>query len=137
MSFLQNLRVRFMRFMQGRHGIDQLGIFTLFAGLILSVISSLFGSSILSVFGMLLYIFTIFRMFSKNNVARYAENQKYMVLSSKIKTNVSQQIKRLKNSKQYKYFRCPKCKVLLRLTRGCGKKTIICPKCKHEFQQKA
>ena len=34
-------------------------------------------------------------------------------------------------------LKCPQCKQLLRLKRGCGEKQITCAKCGHQFQQKA
>ena len=43
----------------------------------------------------------------------------------------------MKNRKDYKYFKCPNCKVLLRLKRGCGEKEITCVRCQHRFKQKA
>ena len=44
---------------------------------------------------------------------------------------------RLKNSREYKYFHCPQCRVLIRLKRGTGERMVHCPKCHHDFQQKA
>ena len=44
MSFLQRLRETIMRFMQNRHGPDNLGMFTLIAGLVASILGSLTGT---------------------------------------------------------------------------------------------
>ena len=122
--------------MQGRHGADQLGMFTLIAGLVLSLLASFTGIGIFSLLGLALYIWTLFRMFSRNHEARVRENQKYVALTSGWKTKLSQFWKRQKNRKEYKYFRCPKCRLLLRLKRGCGEKEITC-RCGHQFKQKA
>ena len=137
MSFLYKLKMRIARFMEGRHGPDQFGIFTLIAGLVLSVLSGFFGLPLLSLFGTGLYIYTLFRLFSRNRSKRIAENQKYLSLSSKAKTKARQFVLRQKNRKDYKYFRCPQCKVLLRMKRGTGEKEITCAKCQHQFHQKA
>ena len=137
MSFLEKIRAALARFMQGRHGVDNLGIFTLLAGLVLSLLASFIGVPLLSLVGLALYVITLFRMFSRNHDARLAENRKYIELTSGWKLKSSQFIKRMKNRKDYKYFKCPKCKVLLRLKRGCGEKDIRCVRCGHEFKYKA
>ncbi len=137
MSFMQKIREGLARFMEGRHGTDHLGMFTLIAGLILSLVASFAGIPVLSFLGLALYIITIFRMLSRNHEARMKENQKYLSLTGDIPTKCRQAIKRLKYRKDYKYFKCPNCRVLLRLKRGCGEKEITCVRCGHKFSQKA
>lgn len=137
MSFLQRLKMSLMNFMQGRHGADNLGMFTLLTGLAFSLLGSFTGFGILSILGTVLYFLTIFRMFSKNNDKRIEENRKYIELTSGWKLKSRQFVKRLRNSREYKYFRCPECKLLLRLKRGTGEKEIICSRCKHQFRFKA
>ena len=136
MTFFQRFREFVARFMEGRHGPDNLGMFTLIAGLVCSLLGSFTGISLLSLLGLGLYIWTMFRMFSRNNDKRMAENRKYMDLTSNWKTKSSQFIKRMKNRREYKYFKCPNCKVLLRMKRGAGEKEITCVRCGHVFKQK-
>ncbi len=123
--------------MQGRNGADNLGMFTLITGLIVSLLSRFVGLPLLSFAGLGLYVYTLFRMLSRDREKRMAENRKYLVLSSGFKTKSLQFVRRLKNRKDYKYFRCPNCKVLLRLKRGTGEKEITCVRCSHQFRQKA
>ena len=137
MMFMQKIKEGFIRFMQGRHGSDNLGMFTLIAGLVCSLVGSFTGIGLLSVLGLVLYVITVFRMFSRNHEARMKENRKYIELTSGFSTKVRQFIKRTKNRKDYKYFKCPNCKVLLRLKRGCGEKDITCVRCGHQFKEKA
>ena len=136
MGFLQRLKESFARFMQGRHGPDNLGMFTLIAGLICSLLGSFTRIGLFSLAGFGLYIWTLFRILSRNHEKRLAENRKYIELTSGWKTKSSQFIKRTKNRSQYKYFKCPNCKVLLRLKRGCGEKEITCVRCGYQFKQK-
>lgn len=136
-QFLMRLRAGMARFMQGRHGPDNLSMFTLIAGLVISLASSFLSVPILSFLSLALYVITIFRMLSRNQEARLRENQKYIALTSNWKLKSSQAVKRLKNRKNYKYFRCPECKLLLRLSRGCGEKDITCVRCGHQFKKKA
>ena len=137
MQFLQRLKESFARFMVGRHGPDNLGMFTLIGGLACSLLGSFTRIGIFPVIGFALYCWTIFRMFSRNHEARLAENRKYISLTSGWKTKTRQFAKRMKNRRDYKYFKCPQCKVLLRLKRGCGEKDITCVRCGHQFKQKA
>ena len=137
MSFIYKLKMWIARFMEGRHGPDQFGIFTLIAGLVLSVLSGFIGLPFLGLLGTGLYVYTLFRLFSRNRSKRISENQKYLSLSSDTKTKARQFVLRQKNKKDYKYFRCPHCKVLLRRKRGTGEKEITCAKCQHQFRQKA
>ena len=136
MSFLQRLRETIMRFMQNRHGPDNLGMFTLIAGLVASILGSFTGIGLLSLIGFALYVWTLFRMFSKNNEKRWAENRKYIELSSNWKTKIRQFINRMKNRREYRYFKCPNCKLLLRSKRGSGEKEITCARCEHKFTHK-
>ena len=136
-NFLYKLRMWIANFMQGRHGADNLGMFTLLTGLACSLLGSFTGFGILSLLGTGLYFLTIFRMFSKNNDKRIEENRKYIELTSGFSTKVRQFVKRMKNRKDYKYFKCPNCKVLLRMKKGTGDKEITCVRCNHQFHQKA
>ena len=137
MSFWQRIKESFARFMQGRHGPDNLGIFTLLTGLVFSLLGSFTGLILFSLLGFVLYILTLFRMFSRNHEKRSAENRKYIELTSGWKTKLSQFIKRTKNRRDYRYFKCPNCKVLLRMKRGSGEKDITCVRCGHQFKQKS
>ena len=137
MSFFQRLKMSLARFMQGRHGTDNLGMFTLITGLACSLLGSFTRLGLLSLIGFILYIITLFRMFSRNHEKRMAENRKYIELTSGWKTKLSQFIKRTKNRRDYKYFKCPNCKVLLRMKRGSGEKDITCVRCGFQFKQKS
>ena len=137
MSFFQRLKMSLARFMQGRHGADNLGMFTLITGLVLSLLGSFTRISLLSFVGLALYIITLFRMFSRNHEKRMAENRKYIELTSGWQTKIKQFTKRMKNRRVYKYFKCPNCKVLLRMKRGSGEKDITCVRCGNQFKQKS
>lgn len=137
MNFFGKLQMWMARMMQGRNGLDNLGHNALITGLVLTVVDLFLGTGLLSMLGTALYIYSLFRLMSRNVPKRQAENQRYMQATSQWTTKIKQAWLRLKNSKQYKYFRCPSCRVHLRLTRGCGEKTVTCPKCRHQFRQKA
>ena len=137
MSFWEKIKNGLSKFMTGRNGSDELSLALLIAGLVLSVISSFTGSSILYFLGLALYFLCIFRIFSRNVAKRYEENRKYVEWSRKLKTSMSQAWVRLKNMRKYKYFKCPECQALLKLPRKVGEVTVTCGKCRHQFKQKA
>lgn len=137
MSFFSKMRMALARFMQGRNGVDNLGFAALWTGLVVNLVDSFVGTGLLSLAGMALYVYSIWRMFSRNTYKRAEENRRYVTAMEGTKTKVRQFFLRLKNSREYKYFKCPQCKVLIRLKRGSGEKQIHCPKCQHDFVQKA
>ena len=80
------MKERFMRFMAGRYGADQLSRFLNFAALALIVISTILGFFRLTaayyitwVAALVLMGIVLWRMFSKNTSKRYQENVKYLV----------------------------------------------------------
>lgn len=133
----QKIKNGFRSFMSGRYGTDQLGLTLLICGVVLSLISGIAGLKILYYLGLAMYIWELVRMFSRNVEKRRGENQKFMELRRNFKTNVRQFFVRLKNSRQYKYFRCPQCRSRLRLPRKVGEVTVTCSKCQNKFKQKA
>ena len=137
MSFFKKTSRRFTRFMSQRNGIDALGGALLCVSLALQVVSLLTKSPILMLLSYGLYIWLLFRIFSKNKVKRAEENRKFILWYEKLILKTKQFFRRLRGMRQYKYFKCPQCKTLLRLNRGAGEKNICCPKCSYRFHVKA
>ena len=81
------MRDRLNKFMQGRYGVDQFARFTLGVALFVIVVGSFIrrsaAGSVLDMIGMILIIYTYFRILSRNVSARYAENQKYLGYTQK------------------------------------------------------
>ena len=127
----------FRNFMRGRYGGDKLSLTLLFTGIACSMVTSFTQITVFYYVGLALYFIALFRMFSRNITRRALENQKFLMFFSKIATAVRQFFVRLKNSRKYKYFRCPQCKARLRLPRKVGEVTVTCGKCRHQFRQKA
>lgn len=137
MSFFDKLKSGIQRMMAGRHGADEFSMALLIVGLALSIIGSFTRFALLALLSMALYIYAIFRMFSRNHQKRYAENQKYLSIVHGSSGSVRQFFVRLKNIRKYKYFKCPQCHARLRLPRKVGEVTVTCGKCHHAFKQKA
>ena len=137
MSILEKIKAGLVKFMAGRRGADELSLAMLIGGALLSLLGTVLHTPVLSLLSMAIYIFTLFRMFSRNIEKRYAENAAFLKLWNGMTSGIRQFFNRLKNMKKYKYFKCPECKSRLRLPRGVGEVTVTCGKCHHAFKQKA
>lgn len=137
MSFWQKFKEGFRRFMAGRYGADTLSQGIIIAGLVLFLLAVFTRIGLFSLLAMALYIWAIFRMYSRNGEKRAQENARYLAATRKLRTSVNQALTRLKNRKKYRYFRCPNCHARLRLPRGVGEVTVNCGQCKHSFRKKA
>ena len=137
MSIFQKIRAGLQKFMAVRRGADELSLALLIAGIVLSMLSSLFNLPVMHWLSLAIYIFALYRMLSRNLEKRYAENAAFLKLWRGKIPAVKQSINRMKNMKKYKYFKCPECKSRIRLPRGVGEVTVTCGKCHHAFKQKA
>lgn len=131
------IKEAFRRFMNGRHGADQLSAALLWTAVILNLIYIFTQIYLFSLLATAIIVYALFRMLSRNGGKRYAENAKYMAFMAKCRTEAQQAKVRHANRKEYKYFRCPKCRALLKMPRGIGEKTVTCGSCKHQFRKKA
>ena len=126
----QKIGAAFRRFMYGRYGTDGLNKALLIAAVVLLLLGWLGGSYLaawMNVFNLLAYIpliWSIFRMYSRNIDARRRENAAW------------QRILNCARDRENRYFRCPKCRQMVRVPRGKGKISIRCPKCGERFIRK-
>lgn len=137
MGFMGKIRQNLSRFMSGRYGVDQLGHEMVICALIMTVISALTRFRFLGLMADALLLLALFRIFSKNRYKRAQENADYAQRTYKVTRAVTEWVNRMKNSKKYRYFSCPKCKMRLRVPRGVGNVTITCKGCGEKFDKKA
>ncbi len=136
------MKEKFMRFMQGRYGVDGFARFTMGVALVCIVVSIFFrnGSTIgalLNTLGLAAIIYTYFRMLSRNISKRYAENQKYLAMTSKLRQRFNREKNMMQQRKTHHIYTCPSCGQKIRIPRGSGKKVEIdCPKCHTKFIKK-
>lgn len=135
------MREKMQRFMSGRYGVDELGR-TLSAVVLGCLVVSMFSPllSVLSVFywiGIVLLIYSCFRMLSKNTSKRYEENQKFVNWRYRMTVKQNQSRKQFAQRKDYRFYKCPQCSQKVRVPRGKGKICITCPKCRAEFVKKS
>lgn len=126
------------KFMQERYGVDQFAKFTLGVALFLIVVGSFIrrnaAGEILDLVGLVLIIYTYYRIFSKNISVRYAENQKYLGCTRKARERFNKEKNMMAQRKTHHIYSCPGCGQKIRIPRGKGQKVEIeCPKCHQKF----
>lgn len=134
---LNNFKVKFARFMQGRNGVDQLSQFLNVVVLILLVVSIFTKSIILDWLPFVLMGYMYFRIFSRNIAKRSVENQKFCNMRYDLAIKKNKWKKEREQKKIYRFFRCPMCKQKVRVPKGRGKICITCPKCRQEFVRRS
>lgn len=134
---MNRFREKYMRFMQGRNGFDQLTQFLNMVVLIIFVISLFVKWAPLYYLGLGLLVYMYFRVFSRNIPKRYAENQKFCNFRYDLAIKKNKMKKEWEQRKIYRFYRCPMCKQKVRVPRGRGKICITCPKCREEFVRRS
>lgn len=135
-SFFQKIKDGLIRFMYGRYGVDSLYKFLIGLWFVLWFVNLFVGSYILSVLMLALFVYTFFRVLSKNHTKRRIENDKYCKIKYDIVEWFKYQRDRIKDIKVKRYRRCPGCKVALRLPIKKGTLIVVCPRCRKEFKVK-
>ena len=133
------MREKLIRFMTGRNGADNLSRAVSFISIALLVIvlfTDVEVSRVLWVFEVLGVGYVYFRIFSRNVYKRQAENRKYLNMTSGARAYFRGLKERWSQRKDYKFFRCPSCRTLLRVPRGKGKIKLVCRKCGTSFIRK-
>ena len=119
---MNKLKQKFMQFMQGRYGADELSKTISWAALAVYFVGLIADKQIFVSIAMAALIYNIYRMFSKDYWARSAENKKYLDFLKLSKMRWEQR-------KTHKIFVCKSCGKNIRIPRGKGKIEVRCPKC--------
>lgn len=140
-----------MKLMQGRYGVDQLGITMLAVYFVAMIIVNIFRLPYVSLILLLLLVWMFYRMLSRNIEKRRKENDWFLRKVAPITAWFQNRSVRAQGrmarkqqrqaardeKKNYVHFACGQCGQVLRVPRGKGKVHIRCPKCKNEFDGKA
>ena len=136
------MKEKFIKFMEGRYGVDGFARFTMGVALVCIVASVFFrnGSTtgaILNTVGLAAIIYTYFRMLSRNIQKRYAENQKFLGMTAGIRSRFNREKNLMSQRKTHHIYTCPGCCQKIRIPKGKGKIEIVCPKCHTKFIKKS
>lgn len=134
---MSKFRDRMMKFMYGRYGMDHLSRLMMCAALALLVITLFWHNIVLYLLGVVLMVYTYFRILSRNISKRYSENQAYLKVRYKVIGRFFNLKARMKDKKTHRIFKCPSCSQKIRVPRGKGRISIKCPKCRIEFVKKS
>lgn len=130
---MQKFKYRFSEFMRSVYGVDHLNKFLLYTMIGISILMIFIKIPFLSFLYLFILISLTFRMFSRNYSRRYAENQTFLKLRSKVRKPFVNFVQYMKDLPKYKYFKCQRCKTTVRVPRKKGNLLITCPKCRHSF----
>lgn len=136
------MREKFIKFMQGRNGVDDFAKFTMgvaFASIILAIFARNGSviSALLDTIGLLAIVYTYYRILSKDISRRYQENQKYLSKTESLRIRFRKEKNMMEQRKTHHIYKCPGCGQKIRIPRGKGKIEIDCPKCHTKFVKKS
>lgn len=136
------MREKLSRIFSGRQGMDEFSKALFWMGLVCMLLSVLTANVLKGVFsllfnwlGLMLLIFSFVRAFSRRLEQRETENNAYLALRQKQRHNRQAAWERRAQRKDFCFFKCPGCGVMLRVPRGKGKIHIKC-KCGYTLYRK-
>ena len=134
---MRNLLMRLSRFMMGRYGVDALSKTTILLSIVLVFLSSALSFPLLYFIGILLSLWALLRIFSKNFEKRRKELDWYNKKTQKINKKIKFYKELHQMKKTHRLYKCKNCKTILRVPKGVGKIKITCAKCKTTMIKKA
>ena len=129
--------------MQGRYGVDDLSRFTMGVALVLIILAmfaNIFSRTVgstLDILGVAAIVYAYIRIFSRNIQQRFAENQKFLQMTSKFRFGFNKEKDLMKQRKTHHIYSCPGCGQKIRIPKGKGKIEIECPKCHTKFVKRS
>ena len=117
------MRDKFNKFMQGRYGVDAFARFTM--------------GALFDTIGLLVLLYTYYRMLSRDIQKRYAENEKYLAATAKFRQRFNREKNMMNQRKTHHIYSCPGCGQKIRIPKGKGKIEIECPKCHTKFVKRS
>lgn len=138
---MHRLKNWLLRVMTGRNGADELARVSSGFGCIVLLVSLLLPEgivqSLIGALGFAGIIYSYFRIFSRNVYKRRMENSGWLRFRGNIVNRFRQWCVRRRQSKDYRFFRCEKCRTITRVPRGRGRIEITCPHCRNKFIRKS
>lgn len=124
--------------MIGRNGIDDLCRLVMVVTFFALVVAIFFWPLVFDTLALMLLIYSMFRMLSKNIAARQRENQSYLALKQRVTGRFKNTRNYWATRKQYKsthkFFTCKNCHHHLRVPKGKGTVVVTCPNCHEKFE---
>lgn len=134
---LNKLKQKTYQFMQGRYGLDTLGNFLLWTGMILIIINLFVRNVFLEILVWILVIYTYIRILSRNYERRNAENTWFLDHTQGWRDRYRRFMAHARIRKTHHIYTCPGCGQKIKVPKGKGRIVITCPKCRIEFTKKS
>lgn len=134
-NWFQKLGYKMASFMYGRYGNDSLTKFLLIAALILMVISWFPHLGWIYFLAAALLIWSLTRSFSRRIDKRRRELDCYLKIKNRFFNFFKLMRNKWRDRKTHVYFKCHKCKAVLRVPKGKGSIIVTCTRC-HERIEK-
>ena len=133
---MNKFKQKLISFMYGRYGIDELyyGLFALWGAII--IINMFVRSTVLYFIESAVLIYMLWRTMSRKIETRRRENRAFLKFWKPVKSWFILQKDRIKDHKNFRYRKCPKCRAILKLPNKKGNHTTSCPKCGNRFDVK-
>lgn len=110
------------RILRGRYGMDELGKDLMIIGLLLYVMGGILRSGLIFSLSVIVIIFTLYRMMSRQHWDRREENRRYTAYTKLWKL-------KYENRKYSRIFMCKRCGRYIRVPKGKGKIQVTCTAC--------
>ena len=134
-SFFERLGHKMASFMYGRYGTDELSKFLMILALILMVISWFPNLGLVYFVALALMVWSLFRTFSRKLDKRRRERERYLKIQKPIANFFKLQRNKWRDRKTHVYFKCKKCRAVLRVPKGKGSIVVICTRCKDRIEK--
>ena len=121
--------------MYGRYGNDALTKFLLVLGLILMIISWFPRLGWVYFLAAAVLVWSLVRSFSRKIDRRRRELDRYLRFQKPVVNFFKLSRNKWRDRKTHVYFKCKKCKAVLRVPRGKGSIVVICTRCKDRIEK--
>ena len=134
-NWLEKLRYKTATFMYGRYGNDELTKVLLIAALVFMILSCLPHLGLIYFLAAALLVWSLTRSFSRNFEMRKRELNRYLKIKKGFVNFFKLRRNKWRDRKTHVYFKCPKCKAMLRVPKGKGSIIVTCTRCRERIEK--
>ena len=136
-GFFRRIGDAITRFMYGRNGYDELSMVLLLLSCIFTLLSYIpYAGIAFTVLSVLTVFWSFFRVFSKNVTKRRAELARYYRIKNAPKAARQLRKNKKRDKKTHLYFKCKRCRAVLRVPKNRGSIIVTCPRCSAKIEKK-
>ncbi len=136
-GFFKRIGNGIARWMYGRNGYDELSLALSFVALFLVLLSYIpHVGFVFSILALAVMLWSVLRTFSKNIPRRRRELAFYYKIKNAPRRSRQLRKNKKRDRKTHRYFKCPKCRSVLRVPRGKGEIIVTCPRCGERTKKK-